>query len=136
MSDLSQDELTVLLIAAKGEPMMPIGRWKAPTESLVKLGYMKPHPNRFDPSGYFNVYITPEGQAAVEKAEDAPFREMLQVNTAIQHETAKIRAHAEQIAVQLVDLANASHKVTGDTPVTALENWSRTILTRALELLK
>ena len=27
MTDLSQDELTVLLIAAKGEPMIPIGRW-------------------------------------------------------------------------------------------------------------
>ena len=136
MSDLSQDELTVLLIAAKGEPMMPIGRWKAPTEQLVKRGYIKPHPHPGDPTGHFNNYITPEGRAAVEIAEDEPLREMLQVGASIQHEHRKIRAHAEQIAVQLVELAQASHKVTGDTPVQALENWSRTILKRALDMLK
>ena len=35
MTDLSQDELTVLMIAATGERMMPIGRWEAPAKSLV-----------------------------------------------------------------------------------------------------
>lgn len=136
MTDLSQDELTVLLIAAKGEPMIPIGRWKVPTESLIARGYMQPRKHPGDPTGHFNNYITAAGQAAVEKAEDEPLREMVQVSQSITHEQKKIRANAEQIAVQLVDLADASHRVTGDAQIEALEKWSRLILKRALELLR
>lgn len=136
MSDLSQDELTVLLIAAKGEPMIPIGRWKAPTESLIARGYIKPRGYAGDPSGYFNNYITPEGQVAAERADDDSFRQVLNVSASIAHEQKKARAHAEQIAVQLVDLAEASSEVTGDDKVQALEKWSRQILTRALEMIR
>lgn len=136
MSDLSQDELTVLLIAAKGEPMIPIGRWKPAVEKLIARGYMKPLSHSGDPTGHFNNYITPEGQLVVERADDDSFREMLTVSTSITHEQRKARAAAEQIAVQLVDLAEASHKVTGDDRVAALEKWSRQILTRALEMMR
>lgn len=136
MSDLSQDELTVLLIAAKGEPMIPIGRWKAPTESLIRRGYIKPHGHPGDPTGHFNNYITAEGQLAAERADDDSIRQMITVSTSITHEQKKARAAAEQIAVQLVDLAEASSKITGDDRVAALEKWSRQILTRALEMMR
>lgn len=136
MSDLSQDELTVLLIAAKGEPMIPIGRWKAPTEQLVARGYIKPHCHPGDPTGHFNNYITPEGRVACAQADDDTFHDSVMVSSTIEHEHRKIRANAEAIAVQLVDLAQASNKVTGDPPVEALEKWTRLILKRALEMLK
>ncbi len=136
MSDLSQDELTVLLIAAKGESMIPIGRWQAPTESLLARGYLRSHPHPGDPTGHFNNRITAKGKAAVERAEHDDASDTVMVSKAVQHEQTKIRAHAEQIAVQLVDLADASHKLTGDAKVEALEKWSRLIIKRALGLLQ
>ena len=136
MTDLSQDELTVLMIAATGEPMMPIGRWEAPAKSLVKKGFLKGRCSLQDPEGMFNLHITPEGVTAAEKGEDDSYRAVLNVGATIQHEQTKARAHAEQIAVQLVDLAEASSKITGDTKVDALRRWSEIVLTRALEMMR
>lgn len=139
MSDLSADELTVLLIAAKGESMMPIGRWKAPAESLIERGFLQGVCSPQDPKGMFNLHITAQGQAAAAREEtvfDQQLGQMITGSTAIAHEQKKARANAEQIAVQLVDLAEASSKVTGDDKVAALEKWSRQILTRALEMMK
>lgn len=139
MNDLTPDEKTVLLIAAQGEPMIPIGRWKVPTESLVKKGFMKPHPHPGDPTGHFNHRITPAGQAAVEDAEkedDELLRQLITNSNVIGHEQKKARAQAEQIAVQMVDLAEASSAVTGDNKVEALRQWARVILERALEVMR
>ena len=136
MTDLSQDELTVLMIAATGESMMPIGRWEAPAKSLVAKGFLKAHPHAGDPTGHFNLHITPEGVAAAEQGEDDSYKQVLNVGATIQHEQTKARAHAEQIAVQLVDLAEASSKITGDTKVDALRRWSEIVLTRALEMMR
>jgi hypothetical protein len=133
---LTQDELTILMIAATGEPMMPIGRWKAPAESLVKRGFLKGRTSPQDPEGMFNLHITSEGMTAAEKGEDDSYRQVIEVSSSIQHEQRKARKHAEQIAVQLVDLAEASSKVTGDAKVDALRRWSEIILTRALEMRK
>lgn len=136
MTDLSQDELTVLMIAATGEPMMPIGRWEAPAKSLVAKGFLKPHAHPGDPTGHFNLRITPEGVTAAEQGEDDTYKQVLNVGATIQHEQKKARAHAEQIAVQLVDLAEASSKITGDAKIDALRRWSDIILTRALEMVR
>jgi hypothetical protein len=135
MSDLSQDELTVLLIASKGEPMIPIGRWREPTINLIERGYMKPRPHLGDPTGHFNNYITPEGMAAAQQNDADDVRDANMLSQSVLREQRKIRANAEQIAVQLVDLATASNKVTGDDPKAALEKWARLIFKRALELL-
>ena len=136
MSDLSQDELTVLLIAAKGEPMIPIGRWAEPTKSLIKMGYLKPHEHPGDPTGHFNNYITPEGMALAQRSDDDVVRDAVMVSSSIQHEQRKIRANAEAIAVQMVDLAMASSKMTGDAPLVAMEKWGKIIGKRAMEMLK
>ena len=139
MSDLSSDELTVLLIAAKGEPMMPIGRWRAPAESLVRRKYLIPRPHAGDPEGFFNLHITATGQKAAEQCDredDEALRDMVMLSQSAMHSHKQIRANAEQIAVQLVDLAQASNQVTGDPPVEALEKWTRLILKRALEMMQ
>ena len=134
---LTSDEQTVLIIAAKGEPMMPIGRWRDAAKALVAKGLLKPRPHPGDPDGFFNLHITAAGQAAadnLEKQDDEALRDMITVSHSIGHSQAKIRAHAEAIAVQLVDLVEASIKVTGETKQTSLENWARVILKRALEM--
>src|SRR5712671_5672839 len=139
MPDLTQDEITVLLIAAKGEPMMPIGRWRAPAESLIAKGLIQPRPHTGDPTGFFNLCITAAGkaQAAQEESEfDGQLRTMMTVRTQINHAQNQARATAEQIAVQLVDLTELSVKVTGDDKVKALREWSKVILTRALEMMR
>ncbi len=136
MTDLSQDELTVLMIAATGEPMMPIGRWEAPAKSLIKKGFLKGRCSPQDPDGMFNLHITPEGVIAAEQGENDSYKQVLNVGATIQHEQKKARKQAEQIAVQLVDLAEASSKITGDTKVDALRRWSEIVLTRALEMLR
>ena len=137
--NLTPDETTVLLIAAKGEPMMPIGRWAAPTKALVAKGLLKPHKHEGDPTGHFNNYITPAGTAAVadlDKQEDQALVDVINLSRGITHAQNKAAANAEAIAVQLVDLAELSSKATGDAKVEALRNWARVILERALEVMK
>ena len=139
MKELTPDEKTVLLIAAEGAPMAPIGRWEAPTKSLIEKGFMKPRPHPGDPTGHFNQHITVKGQAALKAAElqdDQAYADLINASrdvTRIQHKAA---AHAEKIAVDLVDLTRLSSQVTGDTQVVALRNWAKLILERALEMLK
>lgn len=72
MSDLTDDELTVLLIADRGESMLPIGRWEYPVKRLVELGYMQSiggH-NLTDGSSANNV-ITPAGKRVVRQQTEA-----------------------------------------------------------------
>ncbi len=136
---LTPDELTVLLIAAEGEPIMPIGRWRAPAESLVAKGLLQPRPHAGDPTGFFNLHITAVGKTQADQEEsdfDGQLRTMIDVNNQIVHAQNQARAAAEQIAVQLVDLTELSVKVTGDDKVKALREWSKVILTRALEMMR
>lgn len=58
MQALTQDEFTILLLAEKGESMIPIGRWKKPILELTERGLMR----RFDEVNYG---ITLEGREAV-----------------------------------------------------------------------
>jgi hypothetical protein len=136
MSDLSADELTVLMIAARGESMMSIGRWKAPTESLIARGYLRPRPSNGDPEGHHNAVITDEGRAVCKVEEDAPFKALIETGSKIGATQKGIRDFAEQAAQLLAQAARASNKVTGDAPEYAAEQWSGIILRRALEILR
>jgi FkbM family methyltransferase len=59
---MTNDEMTVLMIAAEGESMIPIGRWEKPIHDLAQLGLM----SKLDSTNYV---ITPAGREAV-KAEE------------------------------------------------------------------
>jgi hypothetical protein len=59
---LSLDEETVLEIAARGQSMIPIGRWEAPTKRLAALGLLK----ALDEANYV---ITDAGRARFKVAE-------------------------------------------------------------------
>ena len=129
MADLSQDELTVLMIAAEGESMMPIGRWEAPVESLIHKGFLK----RVDK---FNNYITDAGRKAAEQTENANFKAVIDTRNQIVQAQEKAKARAEELAVLLAELAHFSSTASGDMPMTALRNWGKIILERAKELLR
>ena len=135
MPDLSQDELTVLLIAAKGERMMPIGRWEAPAQSLLTKGYLQRNVSPQDPSGMHNLTITVAGRKACKQAEDDSMRALIGAHNAVVEARQKTAARAEELAVLLAELATYSSSVTGDDKVKALRKWGKTVLERALELL-
>lgn len=133
MADLTNDELTVLMIAAEGEPMMPIGRWEAPCKSLVKKGLLQPTPSSGDLAGMHNLRITEAGRAAATRGEDDSIRDLITVNNRIATGRRETAAAASAIAVQLVDLAEKSSAITGDSKVKALREWAKVILEQALE---
>ena len=139
MTALSSDEKTVLLIAHAGGPMAPIGRWKEPTLSLVTKGFLKPRPHSDDPDGYFNYHITDAGKdAAIEldKEDDAFLGQMLELGSRASHIQRKCVAHAEQIAVQMVDLIELSIQATGGSKLDEAKRWGEVIGKRVLEMLK
>lgn len=139
MLNLTADEKTVLLIAIVGGPMAPVGRWKAPTESLVAKGFLKPRPHSGDPDGYFNMHITDIGKdAAVEldREDDIALGELLNVASRTGHVQRKCAAHAEQIAVQMVDLIELSITATGASKIGTAKQWGEVIGKRVMEMLK
>jgi hypothetical protein len=136
MTDLTQDELTVLLIAAEGQPMAPIGRWEEPIKALVAKGFLMPHRHPGDPTGHFNNYITVAGRAAAEAAENANLRAMIGASNKIANATDKARGKAERIAVSIVELVDLTNEVTGEDKRAALDRWTQIITARAMELLR
>lgn len=136
MSDLTQDELTVLLIAVQGQPMIPIGRWEAPTRSLVAKGLLMPHPHPGDPTGASNNYITVAGRVAAEEAENASLRAAIEVNNKIVGAKNKARDKAEKIAAKLAELVDLTNEVTGEDKKAALDRWVQIVSARAMELLR
>lgn len=129
MTDLTQDELTVLLIANQGESMMPIGRWEKPIQSLLAKGYMRANDK-------FNNFITDAGRKAVTRDEDDTARQMIEANNNLVTGKQQARSQAEAIAVQLVDLVELSIKITGDSRQDSLRRWSDMIEMRAQELMR
>ena len=73
MSDLTQDEFTVLMIAYDGISMIPMGRWKEPILALTERGLM----HKYDGANY---EITKEGQKACDERnaeDDQSLRDLL-----------------------------------------------------------
>lgn len=69
---LSDDEFTVLMIAAEGQSMMPIGRWQEPVESLVAKGFLKEHDR-------FNCTITATGREALRAHDQGLTEKMIEL---------------------------------------------------------
>jgi hypothetical protein len=139
MVDLTPGEKTVLLIAQAGGPMAPIGRWKESTLALVAKGFLKPHKHPGDPDGYFNHHITPTGQVAAaecDKEDDAALGRWIEASSATGHIQRKCVAHAEQIAVQMVDLVELSVQATGGSKLDEAKRWGEVIGKQVLEMLK
>lgn len=136
MSELTDDEFTVLSIAINGESMLPIGRWEKPVKSLTDKGLMR----CADPSNYF---ITDSGRQAWEvrdRADDAALGRLLEVGSQVTAPLVSVQKSAqqsvEQAAVHLALAAKESVKATGDSLEFAIRHWSSVVIRRALELSK
>lgn len=128
MTDLTDDERTVLMIAAEGQSVMAIARWEKPVESLIQKGLMV----RGDK---WNNWITSAGRAAIKEVEDEPYRQMLETAAKVRNAQMQTAQSTEQAAQHLVIAAKASNLVTGDSFEHSAREWSRIALERALELL-
>lgn len=126
---LSDDEFTVLMIAAEGESLMPIGRWEAPVTNLVARGYLRSLDR-------FNNIITTEGRRVIEQRNTEDQGAINQTFQKVSLAQAEARKAAEEAALALARAARASIDVTGDRVDTAVLNWNAEVLKRALALVR
>lgn len=129
MSTLTDDEYTVLSLAAKGEWMIPIGYWEKPVKDLALRGLL--HAN-----DSVNYSITPAGRVAWSENEDEPYRRILESGTKIANARAQAQQEVEQAAVHLGRAAKASILVTGDSAEHAVASWLDAVKERAVEWVK
>jgi hypothetical protein len=127
---LTDDEATVLQIAAQQGTIGAIGRWESTVKSLVRRGFLQ------DMTGdFFNCQITETGKSASAESEAELDRALGRMRKmAIAQES--IQEMAEKCAQVLVKIARMSHEETGTASVDAAVKWSGVILDRAKELLR
>src|SRR5690349_11032406 len=106
MTSLTEDEFTVLAIAAEGESMMPLGRWEQPVERLVELGYLE----RTDK---FNNYITATGRIAMHEYQKGADTALGQALVKANGMRTVYRQHGEELAGRVVEMAQQMTSVTG-----------------------
>lgn len=129
---LSDDEFSVLCIAAEGESMIDLGefsRWSAPIQSLVRRGYMLRQDRH-------NNVITPAGRAALavrEKDEDKLIGRAIDVSNQIGAAQSKIRDMASQMVDVLIAIGVASNKVTGEDARLAARKWGAIVVDEAVK---
>lgn len=129
---MTPDEVTILMIAAEGQSMLAIGRWKPAVESLSLLGLLK----KLDP---FNFVITDLGRKALEtvnQADDKDFRTAHGEYTETENFRTQMLQSAEQAALHLSYAARAASNLNGLTPNQSAWEISQQVLQRALTLLE
>ena len=131
MTQLSEQEVTLLELHAMGQSIAAIGAWEKPCDALVAKGYLQRHDK-------FNHSITPAGRAAWEehdKETDKLLGKMIEQASVVGATQKGIRDFAEQAAQLLAQAAKESSKLLGDAPEAAAKKWSDVIFKRALEVL-
>ena len=128
MTQMSDDEFTVLSIADKGESMMPLGRWQQPVEHLVELGYLMA-------ADRFNNFITSEGKVALREHSDEVDTAMGVALIKANNLRVAYREHGDDIAKKLAEMAKQAAEATGDPLMVALQKCAAAVRDRALELL-
>lgn len=132
VSQLTDDEYAVLMIADQGQHMLAIGRWEKPVKNLVACGYMR----KVDDVNYL---ITDAGRQAMQsrdKEDDAALLTVFNHGINMKNAHAQIAESLQSAALHLSHAVRATTMVTGDTPEFAAKKWALEIEKRALELLK
>jgi hypothetical protein len=128
---ITDDEFSVLLIAAQGEYMLPIGRWKPSIEALTAKGLMcKQHIN-----GGSQYLITKAGRAAINDREREETEVFSVASSRVAQAQKQARELVDEAARALANCAKVSSTLTGDTPETSARKWSPLILERALDII-
>lgn len=132
MTEITDDEYTVLMIAAQGECMIPIGRWEVSIKNLHARGLMR----KIDDVNYV---ITQAGRDAAEQREhgdDNLLRDVFKQAGNVSAARNDAAAQIEQAAKHLAEAARLSAKATGATPESAVHSWVNPLASRAIELLQ
>lgn len=132
MSELTDDEYAVLMIADQGQHMLAIGRWEKPVKHLVTGGYMR----KVDDVNYL---ITDAGRQAMQargKEDDTALLTVFNQGIALRNGREQATQSVEQAAIHLSHAIKATIAITGDAPEFAAKKWLGEIEKRALELLK
>jgi hypothetical protein len=130
--ELTQDEEAALLICAEGAWLAPIGRWETPVKELTRKGLLF----RKDDVNYGITGAGRERAAALNGPEtDARLKNIIDLSNQAGQAHAYIRAFTEPAAQLLVQAAQVSAKLTGDSEEYAAERWAQVILERAKQLL-
>lgn len=132
MSSLSDHETAVLMIAEKGESMIPIGIWEKPILNLTMLGLLK----KLDSVNYI---ITDAGRAMLDKrqqVEDEQFVQAFAKVTDARNAQQQVIQSVEDAASHLVLAAKASVKLTEHTPQQEVWTLGQQVVARAIELMK
>lgn len=128
---ITDDEFTCLMIAARGEYMLAIGRWEVSIKSLVAKGLMRSEHIAGGPQ----YTITKAGRDAITEREQEETRQLTAAGSNMVAAQRTARDLVETVAKALAECAKMSALVTGDTPETSARKWSPLILERALDII-
>lgn len=131
-SNLTDHERAVLMLAAEGNSMIPIGIWEKPIHNLTMLGLLK----KFDSVNYG---ITDAGRKILDTAqieEDAEFKQAFARLTDDRNAQTQALQSTNQAAQHLVYAAKAAAKLSGLTQEQEVWQIGQATIQRAMELLK
>lgn len=131
-SSLTDHEYAVLMLAADGNSMIPIGIWEKPILNLTVLGLLK----KFDSVNYG---ITDSGRKMLadrQHEEDDDFKQAFAKLNDDRNAQQQSVMSTNQAAQHLVFAARAAAKLSGNSA--KMEVWSigQGVIQRAMELLK
>lgn len=132
MSNLTDHERAVLMLAAEGKSMIPIGIWEKPILNLTVLGLLQ----KFDSVNYG---ITDAGRKIlndVQAEEDDDFKRAFAKVSDDRNAQQQAVQSTTQAAQHLVFAAKAAAKLSGNTPEQECWQIGQATISRAMELLK
>lgn len=132
MSNLTDHEYAVLMLAGEGNSMIPIGIWEKPILNLTLLGLLK----KFDSVNYG---ITDSGRKMLadrQHEEDDDFKQAFAKLSEDRNAQSQSVQSTNQAAQHLVFAARAAAKLSGKTPEQEVWEIGQGAISRAMELLK
>jgi hypothetical protein len=135
MSDLSQDEVTCLMILEKGEALLAIGKWGPALERMYQRGLVG---RRQTPGGGVDYVMGRGGEKVLEDYKHDEAVELIEANNALVKARGlnnAMKDSVREMAMRVADIAIASSKMTGDDPAVAARKWTETMLAEAIRII-
>jgi hypothetical protein len=128
---ITDDEFSVLMIAAGGSYMLAIGRWANSIKSLERKGFLRVHTINGGPQ----YTITDTGREAIAGREQSENQQFAALGSELTSVQKACRNHVEVAAQAIASCARESSRMTGDLPAVDAERWLKVILNRVKDLL-
>ena len=131
MAELTQDEETVLTLAAQGSSMIPIGRWEAPTKSLEAKGLL----TRKDPVNFFVSAVGLQVYEDRDKARDKDIGRMIELQGQAAIRERLIREKMNVVTAAVQEIAVAASELTGQSVSYEAKRWCAIVTTEVAKRL-